>query len=78
MYTIGLVILLLMIASSLRQLLYLGRLNTQTLTAPSLLLKMYAYLPGARTLGPSSTQLLCLKLRGVCCHLFDILVLVFS
>ena len=48
------------------------------MTGPAGPSKIFAYLPGARTAGPSGTRLLCLKLRGACCHLFDILVLIFS
>ena len=57
---------------------YSSRLNTQTPTAPAAQSGSCAYLPGARTAGPSSTRLLCLKLRGACCHLVEILFLIFS
>ena len=40
--------------------------------------KIFAYLPEGQTLDPSGTRPLCLKLLGACCHLVDILLLIFS
>ena len=65
------------IASSLLQLHHSGRLNTQTETGLAGPSKIFAYLPGAQTLGPSGTGQPCPGLRGACCHPVDILLLIF-
>ena len=54
-----------------------GRSGTRSSTGPALPSGSFACRLEDRTSDPSGTRLLCLKLRGACCHPVDILVLIF-